>query len=102
MARRALSDLLAATEAVGDDEPVLRSLADGRKEFEFADGDGDVEFFRFETKRASHPAASGSRALKVDAEAAHDGHFGGHRPVGCLAEVSVKWRFTIHVGVGRR
>ena len=36
-ARRALGDLFAATETVGDDEPIGWRLADGRQEFEFAD-----------------------------------------------------------------
>jgi len=37
----ALGDLLAATEAVGDDERLRGGGADCREEFEFADGLGD-------------------------------------------------------------
>jgi len=35
-AGRVLGDLLTATEAIRDDEPVVGSLADGREQFEFA------------------------------------------------------------------
>lgn len=45
-----LSDLFAATEAVGDDQVMGRSGADGRKEFQFADRHGDIVFVRFEAE----------------------------------------------------
>src|SRR4029077_18854528 len=45
-----LGNLLAATETVGDDEPVGWSLADGGQEFEFANGFRDLVFFLFEAE----------------------------------------------------
>jgi len=55
----ALGNLFAATEAVGDDEPVGRSAADSGEEFEFADGHGDVVLVALEAEGAGHAAASG-------------------------------------------
>lgn len=75
---RTLGNLLAATEAVGDDEPVGRSVADGGHEFELSDGDGDVVLVRFEAEGTSHAAASGGGTLEVDAETAEHGLFGRH------------------------
>ena len=69
MAIGLLGDLLAATETVGDDEPVGRSLADGGQKFEFADGFRDVVFLFFEAEGSGHAAASGSRRGEIDAHA---------------------------------
>ena len=69
---RGLGDLLAATEAVGDDQPVGRRLADGGEEFEFADGNGEVVFVGLEAERARHAATAGGGALEVDAETVQD------------------------------
>ena len=60
----ALGDLLAATEAVGDDEPVGRGVADGGEEFEFADGHGDVVLVVLEAEGSGHAAASGGGGWK--------------------------------------
>ena len=95
MAGRALGDLLAATEAVGDDQPVGRGLADGGEKFEFADGDRDVVLVLFKAKRAGHAAAAGSGALEVDAEAAQDGLFGGHLHERFVVAVAVEERFAV-------
>src|SRR5882672_2133398 len=97
MARRTLGNLFAATEAVGDDQPVGRSLADGWHQFEFADGDGDVVFIGFEAEGASHAATAGGGTLEVDAEAAEDGLFGGHLHEGFVMAVAVEERFALEV-----
>ena len=70
--RRSLGDLLAATEAVGDDQPVGRRPADGGKEFEFADGDRQVVLVGLEAEGAGHAAAARGGALEVDAQAVQD------------------------------
>jgi hypothetical protein len=95
LAARALGDLFAATEAVGNDQPVCGGSADGRHKLKFADGDGDIVFVGFETERASHAAASGGWALEVDAEAAQDGLFGSHLHQGFLVAVAVEERLAI-------
>jgi len=68
----ALGDLFAATEAVGDDQAVGGSTADGGEEFEFTDGHGNVVFVALEAERAGHTAASGGGLAEVDAETAQD------------------------------
>ena len=98
VAIRALGDLFAATETIGDDEPVCGSVADGRQEFEFADGDGDVVFVGFEAEGAGHAATSRSRAGEVDAQAAQDGLLGGHLHNGFLVAVAVQERFAMELG----
>jgi len=74
----ALCDLLAATEAISDDQPVRRSLADGWEQFEFANHHGHLVFVGLEAKGASHAAATCSRAVEVNAQPPQDGLFGGH------------------------
>src|SRR5258708_6382218 len=66
---RTLGDLLAATEAVGDDEPVSRGSANGGKKFELADCHGDVVLFALEAEGSGHAATSRGRALEIDPEA---------------------------------
>src|ERR1700721_2549086 len=74
----ALGNLLAATESVGDNEPVGGRTAAGGGELEVADGGRDVVFFVLETEGAGHAAASGSWSREVDADAAQERLFGGH------------------------
>lgn len=93
-----MGDLFAATEAVGDDEPVVGGLADGGHEFEFADGDGDVVFVALEAEGAGHAAAAGCGALEVDAEAAEDGLFGSHLGERFVMAVAVEKRLAIELG----
>src|SRR5208282_532133 len=87
-----LGDLLAAAETVGYDEPVGRSLTDGGKKFQLADGFGDTVLFFFKTKSSSHATASGSGGSEVDPHAAEDGFFGGHLHYGFVMAVSVNER----------
>src|ERR1700722_9370785 len=91
---RALGDLLAATEAVSDDQPIGRGLAHGGKELELADGHGDVIFVAFEAEGSRHAAAAGSRSLEVDAKAAQQGFFRGHSHQRFLMAMSVKKCFA--------
>ena len=93
-----MGDLFAATETVGNDEPVGWRLADGGKKFEFADGDGDFVLIWFKTEGAGHAAATGSRSVEVDADAAQDGLFGGHLHQGFVMAVAVEDRFAIELG----
>ncbi len=66
----ALGDLLAATESVGDDEPVGGRFPDRGEEFEFSDGrEIRTYFISLEAEGSGHAAASGRRGLEVDAEA---------------------------------
>lgn len=97
-ARRTLGDLLAATETVGNDEPIGWCLADGGEQFQFSDGDGDIVLLGIEAERAGHTAASGSGAVEVDADAAQDGLFGGHLHQRFLMAMAVEDRWTIEAG----
>ena len=99
-ALRSLRDLLAATEAVDDDQPVGRGLADGGKEFEFADGHGDVVFAVFEAEGASHATAARGGSLEVDAEAAEEGFFSGHLHHRFLMAVAVEDGLAVKLGEG--
>ena len=93
----ALGDLLAATESVGDDQPVGGRVADGGEKFEFADGRGDVVLVALEAEGAGHAAASGSGLVEVDAEAAEEGFFGGHLHDGLVMAVSVEQGFAVEL-----
>lgn len=75
---RALANLLAAAEAVGDHQPVGRRFADGGEEFEFPDGGGDVIFVGLKAERPGHPAAAGSWCLEIEAHPAEDRLLGVH------------------------
>ena len=76
-----LGDLLAATESVGDDEPVVGGAADGGKKFEFSDSCGDFVFVVLEAERSSHAAASGGGAALLRARAADRTAAGRVRPL---------------------
>src|ERR1700678_3362344 len=84
-----LGNLLAATEAVGDDQPVSRRLPHCRKKFELADGPRDFVLVLLEAERASHAAASRSRRRELDAHALQDGFFGGHLHDGLVMAMAV-------------
>src|SRR5579863_3418200 len=92
MAAGSLGDLLAATEAVGDDEPIGRSLADGWQQFEFSDRHRDVVFvfIPLEAEGAGHATASRSRSLEVDADAAQQRLFVRHLHDGLVMAVAVE------------
>src|ERR1700741_2492345 len=74
----ALVNLLAAAEAVGDDEPVGRSFADRREKFEFPDGGGNVVLITLKPERSCHPAATGSRCLEGQTHASQHRLLGVH------------------------
>src|SRR5690242_13605186 len=63
---RALPDLLAATEAIGDDKPVRRCIADRRQKLQFSDSQRYIIFFFLKPEGASHSATAGRRRLKID------------------------------------
>ena len=90
-----MSDLLAATEAVGEDQPVWWGSADGGEELKLSNGDGHVVLVMFEAKRTGHAAAAGRGSLEVDADAAQDSLFGGHFHEGFVVTVAVKDGFAI-------
>ena len=91
---RVLGDLLPAAEAVGDDQPVVRCLADGGEEFELSDGLGDFVVLGVEAEGSGHAAASGGGSREVDAEAAEEGFLGGHLHDGFVMAMAVKQRFA--------
>src|ERR1700688_985474 len=78
VAIRLLRDLLAATETIGDDEPVRWSAADGWKTLEFAARLRNLVFIFFEAESSSHAAASGSGSSEVYAQALQHSFFRRH------------------------
>ena len=89
---RKLRDLLAATETVGDDEPVGWSLADGGQEFEFADGFRDLVFVLLETECSRHAAASRRGSGEIDAHALQHRFLSGHLHDGLVMAMPVDKR----------
>ena len=89
-ARRVLGDLLAAAEAVGDEDGFGRSGADGGQENALADGLRDSEFFAFEAEGACHAAAAGVQKRDGCAGAAEDRDFVGHLHHGFVMAVAVE------------
>src|SRR5579863_6630736 len=96
-----LGDLLAATEAVGDDQPVWRSFADGRQQFQFADSCRGLVFVVLETEGAGHPAASRSRSLEVDADALKQRLLGSHLHDRFMVAVPMQQRLAFEARQGR-
>src|SRR5205807_1901183 len=93
-----LRDLLAATETVGDDEPVGWSPTNRREKFEFADGFRNFVFVFFEAEGASHAAASGGGRSEVDAHALQHGFFGCHLHDGLVMAMPVDERPALQFG----
>jgi hypothetical protein len=95
---RVLGDLLAAAEAVGDDEPVCWSLADGGEELEFADGLGDfVVLAAMEAEGSGHAATSGSWGGEINTETTEERFFGGHLHERLVMAVAVDQGFAIQL-----
>src|ERR1700688_2970243 len=97
----ALRDLLAATESVGNDQPVGGRFANSGEKLEFANGRGDFVLVVLEAERAGHAAASRSRSLEVDAHAAQERLFGGHLHDGLVMAVSVEQSLALELRKGR-
>src|SRR5580700_3725840 len=92
---RALGDLLAAAESVGDDQPVGRGMADGGKEFQFTDRDGNIVLIGFKAEGTRHAAAAGSWSVELDPDPAQNGFFCGHLHQGFVMAVTVQERFAV-------
>src|SRR5882672_5483824 len=73
-----LGNLLAAAEAVGDDQPVGGRLADSWQKFELPDSFRHVVFLFFEAESSRHAAASGCWSGEIDPHPAQDRFFRGH------------------------
>ena len=94
MASSALGDLLATTESVGDDQPVVGSAANGGEKFEFSDRGGDCVFVALEAKGSGHATASRRGRLEVDTEAMEKRLLGGHLHDRFVMAVSVEHGFA--------
>ena len=68
MAACALANLFAATEAIGDDQGVGRCLADGGKQFQFTDCQGNVVSVMIETERSGHAAYYSGRPVENNSQ----------------------------------
>jgi hypothetical protein len=89
-----LRDLLAAAEAVGDEDGFGRGGADGGEENPFAERLGDDEFFALEAERAGHAAATGVEEFDFGAGAAEDRDFVGHLHDGFVMAVTLEDDFS--------
>ena len=72
-----LTDLLAATEAVGDDDGGGSGGTDGGQQAIFCDGFGDFEFVGFKAKGSGHAATSGLDRFDDGAGALEERDFAG-------------------------
>jgi len=64
----ALLNLFAATEAVGDDEPIGGRVPYCRQQFKFANRDRNRILFFFKSEGSSHSATSGRRHFVIHPE----------------------------------
>ena len=86
-----LIDLLAATEAVGDDDGGGAGGLDGGKQAVVGDGPRDLEFVGFEAEGAGHAAAAGLDGLDRGAGLAEERDFAGRAAEdGFVMAVAVK------------
>jgi len=89
-ARGVLRDLLAATEAIGDEESVGRGAADGGQQDAFTEDLRDLEFFALEAERPGHAAAAGVEQFDLSAGAAQEVDFISHLHHGFVMAVAVE------------
>jgi hypothetical protein len=97
MAGRVLGNLLPAAEPIGDDQPVVRGLADCGEEFQFSDGLGDFVVLGVEAKGSGHTAASRGWAREADAEAVEERFLGGHLHDGFVVAMAVEHGFAVYL-----
>src|SRR5690349_3187855 len=89
-----LGDLLAAGEAIGDDERVGAGAADGGQERALSDPNRDVVVVLLETEGAGHAAAAGVEDFEVEAEAAQERFLGVHRQDSLLLAMALDEGFA--------
>src|SRR5271165_709774 len=92
---RSLSDLLAATEAVGDDQPVGGSLADRGQKLKLPNSHRNVIFIVLETEGSGHAAAARRGALKIYAQPPQHRFFRGHLHQRLVMAMAVEDSFTL-------
>ena len=95
-----LGNLLAATEAVGNDEPVGGGLADGGEKFQLSDGFRNFVLLFFEAEGPGHSATSRGGRGELDAHAAQHGFLGSHLHDGLVMAVAVDERLARQLGDG--
>ncbi|MGB9145410.1 MAG: hypothetical protein WCC14_06295, partial [Acidobacteriaceae bacterium] len=89
-ARGVLRDLLAATEAIGDEEGFGRGVADRGQKDALAEDLRDLEFFALEAERPGHAAAAGVEQFDLSAGAAQEVDFISHLHHGFVMAVAVE------------
>jgi len=82
-----LRDLLAAAEAIGNEDGLGRSGADGGQENAFAESLGDFKLVAFEAEGAGHAAAAGVEQIDVGAGAPEQFQFRCHLHQGFVMAV---------------
>src|SRR5713101_8302134 len=91
---RTLGNLLLATEAIGNNQVVGRSVSDRREKLQFADGDRNIILIFFKAKRPCHPAASRCRSIVVDAHPSQDRLLVGHLHNGFVMTMAMNQRLS--------
>jgi hypothetical protein len=89
VARGVLTDLLAATEAVGYEDGLRIGLAYGGQEDAIGEDLRDFELFALEAERASHAAAAGVEMVDVGSGAAEEVELGVDLHDGFVVAVGV-------------
>src|SRR5438270_1840243 len=89
VAIRALGNLLAAAEPVGDDERLRGSLPNCGKQFQFANRDRHLVLLFFKPERTRHSAAPRSRRGKIYAHLPQDRLFIVHLHNGFVMAMSM-------------
>ena len=92
---RPLCNLLAATEAIRDNQVIDRSLPDGWKNSQFADPLRHAVMFAFKAEGAGHAAATGIENLEVPRRFFKDLALGRESHDGFMMTMSVDDRFTV-------
>jgi len=97
-----LGDLLTTAEAVGDDEPVVRGLADCGEKFEFSDSLGDfIVFATMEAEGTCHATASRGRSSEVNTETTEERLLGRHLHERLVMAVAMDQGFAIELRESR-
>jgi hypothetical protein len=96
-ARCILRDLLAAAEAVGDEDGFRRGGADGGEKYALAESLRDGELIALETEGAGHAATARVEELHVGTGTAEDRNLVGHLHHGFVVAVAVEDDFLASV-----
>src|SRR5256885_10412237 len=91
---RTLRNLLAATEAVSNDQRIRRSLSHSRQQFEYPNGHRHFVFLFLNPERPRHAATPRGRSVKIDPHFFKYGFLIGHLHDRFVMAMPVQQSFT--------